>query len=264
MLTAVNTIRFVLTCWKLNLAGAMEFRISFLLTAGMMILNNTVWVLFWGVYFHRFPVVNGWDFRDVMMMWAISAGGFGLAASLFGNAFRLSSLVAGGQLDIYMAQPKPVLLSILVSRMSVSAIGDFLFAVILFVMFGQLTAAGLLKFALALAITMTIYIFFMVIVHSLAFYMGNAEGIGQQMLNAVLAFATYPTNIFKGLGKLMLFTVIPAGFISYLPIGLIKRVELPFLFGALGMAAALALLATWFFYTGLRRYSSGNMISLRM
>lgn len=44
-------LRFVWACWKLNLAGAMEFRLSFLLTAGMMIVNNVVWIVFWGIYF---------------------------------------------------------------------------------------------------------------------------------------------------------------------------------------------------------------------
>nr|WP_239551011.1 ABC-2 family transporter protein [Paenibacillus elgii] len=150
-------LRFVWTCWKLNLTGAMEFRLSFLMTAGMMMVNNAVWIFFWGLYFQRFPVVNGWELQDVMMMWAVSAGGFGLSAVLFGNAYRLASLVAGGQLDLYLTQPKPVLLHILVSRMSVSAIGDVLFALLLYGLFGDRSPLGLLKFVLALLIAMLIF-----------------------------------------------------------------------------------------------------------
>ncbi|MDQ1912205.1 ABC-2 family transporter protein [Paenibacillus sp. GD4] len=256
--------RFVFTCWKLNLAGAMEFRLSFLLTAGMMVVNNTVWIVFWGIYFSRFKVVNGWEFQDVMMMWAVSSGGFGLAATLFGNTFRIATLVAGGQLDIYLAQPKPVLLHVLISRMSVSAIGDILFAVTLFVMFGDTSWLGVLKFVLAMLIAMLIFIFFMVGVHSLAFFIGNAEGLAHQLFNAILAFSTYPTGIFRGWGKLMLFTVIPAGFISYMPIGLLRQVEPLFLGQALGVTALLSLFGFGLFHLGLKRYSSGNMISMRM
>ncbi|UQZ86539.1 hypothetical protein SK3146_05832 [Paenibacillus konkukensis] len=255
---------FVWTCWKLNLAGAMEFRMSFLLTAGMMVVNNAVWILFWGLYFQRFQVVQGWTFRDVAMMWAVSAGGFGLSAVLFGNAYRLASLVAAGQLDIYLAQPKPVLLHILISRMSVSAIGDILFSLILFALFGDLTPAGMLKFALALLLAMLIFLFFVVAAQTLAFYIGSAEGIGQQLFNGLLAFSTYPTGIFTGLGKLLLFTVIPAGFISYLPIGLLRSVEPLFLAEAAGIALLLTAGGSAFFYIGLRRYSSGNMMGLRM
>jgi ABC-2 type transport system permease protein len=254
---------FVWSCWKLNLAGAMEFRISFLLTAGMMLVNNTVWILFWGLYFQRFQVVNGWSFQDVMMMWAVSAGGFGLSATLFGNAYRLASLISAGQLDIYLSQPKPVLLHILISRMSVSAIGDVVFALIIYGMFGDLSPAGLLKFGLALLIAMLVFLFFVVIAQSLAFFLGNAEGLGQQLFNGMLAFSTYPTGIFSGWGKLILFTLIPAGFISYLPIGLLRAVDPLFLGQALGAALLLTAGGTGFFYYGLKQYSSGNAMGMR-
>lgn len=261
---AAGLAAFVWCCWKLNLAGAMEFRFSFLLTAGMMVVNNIVWILFWGLYFNRFQVVNGWSFQDVMMMWAVSAGGFGLNAVLFGNAPRLAGLIANGQLDIVMSQPKPVLLHLLVGRMSVSAIGDVAFAFMLYALFGDLSPAGLGKFALALLIAVLVFLFFTVTVQSLAFYIGNAEGLGQQLFNGLLAFSTYPTGIFSGWGKLILFTVLPAGFISYLPIGLLRSIEPLFLGEALGMAALLTAGGTLFFYKGLKKYSSGNQMGLRM
>jgi len=261
---AWGLVRFVLACWKLNLAGAMEFRLSFLMTAGMMMVNNAVWILFWGLYFLRFPVVNGWELRDVMMMWAVSAGGYGLSAVFFGNAYRLASLIAGGQIDLYLTQPKPVLLHILISRMSVSAIGDVLFALILFAAFGDATWIGTLKFALALLIAMLLFLFFVVAAHSLAFFIGNAEGIANQLFSAFLNFSTYPTGIFRGLGRLVMFTVIPAGFISYLPIGLLREAEPLFLAQALGMTLLVTCGGIGLFYAGLRKYSSGNRMDLRM
>lgn len=255
--------RFVWECWKLNLAGAMEFRLSFLLTAGMMIINNVVWIVFWGIYFSRFHVLNGWGLQDVMMLWAIAAGGFGVMATFFGNASRISNLIATGQLDIYLTQPKPVLLHVLISRMSVSAIGDVLFGLMIYVAFGDKSGLGLLKFALAMVLSTLIFCFFTVIVNCLAFWLGNTEGLSFQLYNALLTFTTYPTSIFKGLGKVVLFTVLPAGFISYLPIGLLREIDLPFLLAAVGITLILCIGAISLFYGGLRRYSSGNMMGLR-
>ncbi|CAM4401530.1 ABC-2 family transporter protein [Paenibacillus alkaliterrae] len=256
-------LTFVLRSWTLNLAGAMEFRLSFLLTAGMMIINNIVWIIFWGLYFNRFQVLNGWELHDVMMLWAVSAGGFGLMATFFGNASRIANIIATGQLDVYLAQPKPVLLHVLISRMSVSAIGDVLFALLVFAIFGDKSVAGIAKFGLALAIAAVIFIFFTVIVNCLAFWLGNTEGLSIQLFNALLTFTTYPTSIFKSWGKLVLFAVIPAGFISYLPIGLLREIDLPFLAGALAVSALLAAGGTLLFYRGLKRYASGNMMTLR-
>ncbi|MEF3310256.1 ABC-2 family transporter protein [Paenibacillus sp. GYB004] len=263
MSTAANLLKFVWACWKLNLSGAMEYRMSFFLTAGMMVVNNVVWIFYWGVYFTKFPVVNGWELQDVMMMWAVSAGGFGLSAVLFGNSYAMSTLIANGQLDTYLTQPKPVLLHVLISRMSVSAIGDVVFGLMLYALFGDHTLAGLLKFGFGLALATTIFIFFNVIAQSLAFYIGNAEGIGQQVFIGFVTFSTYPTDIFRGLGRLVLFTVIPAGFISYLPIGLLREVKWTFLAGAAGMALLVTAVGVFVFYRGLRRYSSGNMMSMR-
>lgn len=268
MLTGGKKVRaaaaFLWTCWKLNLAGAMEFRMSFLMTAGLMVVNNFVWIFFWSVFFERFNVVNGWGLQDVMMLWAVSAGGYGIAASLFGNMNRIASMVANGQLDVYLVQPKPVLLNVLASRMSVSAIGDAAFSIMLYVLFGAGTWLGFAKYALAHLVAAAIFLFFMVIMNSLAFWIGNAEGLTGQMFNALLSFSTYPTDIFKGWGRLVIFTAVPAGFISYMPIGLMRgAVQWDFLLGALGMSLFLAAGGTWFFYTGLRRYSSGNTIAIR-
>jgi ABC-2 type transport system permease protein len=229
----------------------------------MMLINNVVWIVFWGLYFRRFPIVNGWELHDVMMLWAVSAGGFGLMATLFGNSTKLAGMIAGGQLDVYLAQPKPVLLHVLVSRMSVSAIGDVAFALLVYAAFGDKSVAGVAKFVLAMVLAALIFIFFTVIVNCLAFWLGNTEGLSFQLFNALLTFTTYPTGIFRGLGKLVLFTVIPAGFISYMPIGPLRQTNVPFTAAIVAVAGALTVGGVWLFYAGLRRYASGNMIGLR-
>ncbi|WP_254776791.1 ABC-2 family transporter protein [Paenibacillus sp. yr247] len=84
-----------------------------------------------------------------------------------------------------------------------------------------------------------------------------------QLYNGLLTFTTYPTSIFRGLGKIVLFTVLPAGFISYLPIGLLRHADIPFITGAIAVTVLLCLGGITLFYRGLRRYASGNMMGLR-
>lgn len=264
MSTAVKWLRFCLTSWKLNLAGAMEFRMSFLMTAGMMMLNNAIWIFFWSIYFNSFPIVRGWEFRDVMMIQAVVTAGFGWSATLFGNALRIAYMTANGELDTYLTQPKPVLLNVLVSRMSVTAIGDFLFGWIVYAFFGDRSIKGFLLFLAASVLAGLIYLFFHVLTQSLAFYIGNAEGLGHQFFISFITFTTYPTDIFKGLGKLILFTVLPAGFISYMPIGLLREIQPRYTLGLLAVVVLLALFAVGLFYRGLSRYSSGNRMGVRM
>jgi len=260
---AFGILRYVCTCWKLNLAGAMEFRLSFLLTAGMMFVNNCIWLVFWAIFFHRFPVVNGWRLEDVMLMWAVGAGGFGWASMLFGNFNRLAGIVAGGDLDVYLAQPKPVLLNVLVSRMSLTAIGDFLFGVAVYAFAGEHSAAGLLRFALALLISGLLYLFVTLAAGTLAFYIGNAEGFAYQAFVSLVALSTYPTDIFKGAARTLLFTLVPAGFISYMPIGLLADPKPVFVASAIAAVLVSGTAGVTMFHLGLRRYASGNRTAMR-
>ncbi|MBL0389296.1 ABC-2 family transporter protein [Tumebacillus sp. ITR2] len=259
-----NLLDFLLTTWKLNLAGAMEFRLSFSITVGTMLINNFVWVFFWGVYFTKFPLVNGWRLQDVMMAQAVGCGAYGVAAVFFGNFIGIANIVSTGQLDTYLAQPKPVLLHVLVSKMTISAIGDLLFTFILYGLYGNHSPLGFAKLLLALLVGSTIMVFFNVLAQSLSFFIGNAEGLGFQVFNAFLTVSMYPTDIFRGIGKLILFTVLPAGFISFLPIGFLRDWSSTFVWTSIAVAVGVTLLAFWVFRIGLKRYGSGNMMTMRM
>ncbi len=85
-----------------------------------------------------------------------------------------------------------------------------------------------------------------------------------QFFITLITFMTYPTDIFRGFGRIVLFTVIPAGFVSYMPIGLLRQVDVTFLLEALGCALLLLAGSVWVFHIGLRRYSSGNLMGIRM
>ncbi|QYR24202.1 ABC-2 family transporter protein [Paenibacillus sp. sptzw28] len=260
-LTAI--LRFLATCWKVNLSSAMEYRASFLLMAGMMFLNNFMWLFFWSLFFNRFPLVNGWGLHDVMMLWALGAGGFGWANILFGNFHRIAGIVAGGQLDVYLSQPKPVLLHVIASRMSVTAIGDFAFGIAVYLWVGDHSLTGAVLYLFGLLISGALFMAVMIIAGCCSFFIGSSEGIAQQVLNGFLALTTYPADIFRGAARLLLFSLVPAGFISYLPIGLLKHFDPWFVSGAIGTTLLFSVIAVLFFQAGLRRYTSGNAIAMR-
>jgi ABC-2 type transport system permease protein len=103
-----------------------------------------------------------------------------------------------------------------------------------------------------------------IIAQSLAFYFGNAEGVAQQIFIAMITFTTYPIDIFHGVTRVLLFVVLPAGFVSTLPIAFFRNFSWMFLGQMLVVLVFFLALAIFVFYRGLRRYESGNMITLRM
>ena len=255
--------RFVWGYVTANIQSALEYRLSFATQVFAMLLNDLMWLIFWLAYFGKFPLVAGWGRDDVVMLWAVVAAGFGLGTTICGNVFRLAGMIVRGEMDFYLALPKPVLPHALISRMSITAPGDIAFGVLVFAVIVQPTLMQCLLFGLFMITTAMILVAFGVITQSLSFWLGNAEGLAQQMTNALISFSTYPTVIFSNTVKLFLFTVIPAGFIAYVPVQLLREFSWSWFGGLLAFALGMVVLAAFVFRSGLRRYESGNLVLMR-
>lgn len=256
-------LRFIGRYITANIQGALEYRLSFVSQTVAMLLNDLAWLIFWLAYFSSFPLVAGWGRPEIITMWAIVAAGFGIGDTFCGGTFRIAGMIIRGELDFYLALPKPVLLHMLVSRMSVTAIGDVAFGMIVYAVLIRPSPIQVALFGLCTLTGAIIFISFGVITQSLAFWLGNAEGVGQQFFNALLNFSTYPTVIFTGLIKVLLFTVIPAGFITYMPVQLLRSPSWMMLGQLILFTVTAAVVAFVVFHRGLRRYESGNLVLVR-
>jgi len=249
--------------FRLNLRSHLEYRGAFLSQAVAMIVNDSIWIVFWTLFFNRFPVLQGWHQKDVLTIWAISASGFGIAATIFGNTFQLAALITRGQLDAWMLYPRLLLPHLALGKMVPSATGDAIFGYVLFIAFVR---PDLSHFALFVLFTITAAIVFTAVflmAGSLSFFVGNAEVLAEQWIFSVVTFSTYPATLFEGGVKILLFTLIPAGFVSYLPVDALNTLSLVYAgYTLLGSLAFLAI-GVSMFYIGLSRYESGNLIGMR-
>lgn len=256
-------LQLILTYLRHNLMSAMAYRGAFFLQIVGMILNNAMFLFFWWVLFSRIPVIRGWDLSQVLLLFAVVATGFGIANAVFGNALRLARIIATGQLDYYLSLPADPLLHVLVSRMSLSAWGDIVFGVSLFLLASGLAVVKLpLFFFLGLASAM-VYVAFAVLVGSLAFWIGNAEHLANQVLISLITLAIYPVDVFPSAVRLLLYTLIPAAFVGAIPAGILTGFSWSQVLLLLIVVPLMVLGARLVFNLGLRRYSSGNLIVTR-
>lgn len=248
---------------KLNLMAAMEYRSAFALQALGMAVQNLVMVFFWSVFFSQFPPIHGWGVRETLTIWALTASGFGLAHIVCGNSFNIARIIATGGLDYYLALPFDTLTHVLVSRMSLSAWGDLFFGIVLALILrpGDLSAFGL--FLLGSLCTAVVFVAFAVAVGSLAFFIGNAEGLGMQVLNAFMNLSTYPADVFPGPIRMVLYTLVPAALATTLPASIIQSFTWNDSIVLVSASLALALISRVLFHIGLRRYESGNLLIMR-
>lgn len=258
-----NYIDLVMAYTRLNWNAQLEYRGAFASQVVAMFINDGVWVAFWALFFTRFPVIRGWSVNDVITIWAITAAGFGIAYAVFGNGLGLADLITRGQLDAWMLYPRALLPHLLLGRMHATAWGDMLFGYAVYIGFVRPDLVHLLMFTgLTLSVAM-LFVGFAVLSGSLSFYLGNASSVSQQWQFALITFSTYPSILFEGAIKLVLYTVIPAGFVSYLPIEALRQLSPGYAALALAGSLGVLIVGTLVFYRGLRRYESGNLTEMR-
>ena len=93
---------------------------------------------------------------------------------------------------------------------------------------------------------------------------GLSRGWSKKYCDALFLFALYPTNIYSGVLQVVMFTLIPAGVISYLPVELARQFSWLQLFLLVGSSLGFLALAFFVFYSGLKKYESGNRFGTRL
>jgi ABC-2 type transport system permease protein len=247
---------------KINIATSMEYRASFFIQTTTMIANDFIWLLFWWIFFNKFNAINGWQMEQIIMLYAIVTLSYGLTGVFFGNKNEISTIIAEGKLDFYLSLPKNELFHLLISRSSWFSLGDIIFGLILGIISFSIWQWPL--FLLLSLISATIIISFSIIIHSLAFYWGQAEETARTVNLGLISMATYPHTIFTGAVKFMLLTILPAGFISSIPVELLQAFNLKWFLLMILVAIIFMTIAIIVFKKGLKRYESGSMITLRV
>jgi ABC-2 type transport system permease protein len=260
----VAELRFALALVAMNLKSSFALRGAFWLQAGFMLANNVLYFAFWWIFFDRFEEIRGWRVGDVCALFGIVAAGFGAAVVFAGGMRELSRCVTDGDLDAFLTLPRNPLLHVVASRTNASGWGDMCSGVLFLGISGRVTAETWPLALVAVALSALVFVASGVIVHSLAFWLGRIDAIARQAWDFLVTFSIYPRPLFGGLLKVVLFTLLPAGFIGYLPYELVRDFEWTGLAAAAGGAAAYAALALFVFAAGLRRYESGNRFGVRV
>lgn len=264
MLTVVkNQLKVSALSIKYGLMKEMVNKITFLSNIFFMILNNTCMLIQWIVLYSLKSDIGGYSFKQILLLWGFAAGSYGISRFFFSNAFNLASTITNGKLDAYLVQPKNVLLATITSSVTVSALADILYAYIMYVLHG-FTLKGLLLFTFFIITGGLILTAISIILNSFSFWFTNTEAfadIGNALMNN---FDTYPEGIFKGITKWLLFTIIPVGIVTYLPVKLMSQFQLHLFFLCLGATCLFIFLAFFFFYKGLKRYSGSNLMQARL
>ncbi|OLR26829.1 ABC transporter permease [Bacillus cereus] len=258
-----NELSFWKTLVFINLSSNLEYRFNFILQSSFMILNNFIYIIFWLIFFNSFQQINGWGMSDMYLLTSVVTTGYGLAMIFCGNAPNVANIISMGKLDTYLLLPKNVFFHILFSKMSTKAIGDLIFGISILGLSGINDLSSICIWIVSVFFVSIIFVFFHALFGTLAFWIGKANLIQEQSNSALLAFSLYPQTIFDKFGKLLMFTILPAGMVGMVPVELIKSFNLTSFFLLVGFSIFIALVCIFMFYRGLKKYESSNIFTFR-
>lgn len=260
MLTAVkNQIKISILSIKYALIREMLNKTTFITNIVFMVLNNASFLVQWIILFQIKDNFGGYTFKDVLLLWGLSAGTYGISHFLFKKAYHLSDMINTGKLDSFLVQPKNVLLSAITTDVETSALGDLLYAYIVFFIYG-FTIKGFILYTIFIILGGLILTAIAVILASLSFWFNKSDIIADTGNGLMIHFSTYPDGIFKGITKILLYTLIPVGITTYIPIKIMSNFNILHFGIILLVTIFLVLVAFIIFNKGLKKYSSSNLM----
>jgi ABC-2 type transport system permease protein len=252
---SARALRFTAALVSTSLQSSVASRSAFSMQVAFMALNNLMFLSTWFILFARFERVGDFGLPDMLLLFGVSAAGFGLAAVFCGGALELSRTIADGGLDALLCQPKSVLVRAVAARSLASGWGDVASGVLL-IAFAD--GAPLALVPLAVLLAAVAFVATACIAHSAAFWLGRVESLARAFFELVVLFTLYPPSLFGSGVRVLLFTLLPAGVVAYLPVELLRAPSVASVATATLAVAAFAVLAWFVFTAGLRRYESGS------
>ena len=251
-----NSLACVVALARANLAGHHADLGRMIVLSGVMFLQNFLFFMVWVVFFSSVGQVQGWRLEQVSLLYGLAAASVGLMLLVGDGARTLPFLVRDGGLDAFITRPRHPLPALLLSRSSMASLGDLVSAPVYWFAFG---GASLDKLPLLIGLSLvsaTIFISVVIVLCSVAFWIPKSGRFADQLFEMLIIFVLIPQHA-QPLGvKLVTYSLLPAGFISLIPVSLLIYFDGLTFAILLAATAGYAALAVAVFNAGLRRYVS--------
>ena len=242
----------------------MEYTANFwmMVLSGIIMRGLLMGVVF--VLFHNIPDIAGWQEGEVYLILGFIIITEGLHNIFADGIWHIPVLVFRGGLDVMLARPVSPLYQILTHELGLQGVGN--------VMVGVLSIGiGLMAMDWFTPLPIIVCVFFVLtgtilrmsynlISLSHAFWIHGGLLNAGFLIHSIGEFARFPVAIYPWPMRFVLFFVIPAGFIGFVPALIIRGDGVLFYTAALVVVTVLYfLLARAVFYRGVRRYESMGM-----
>lgn len=259
-----NHLKLIWDYFVLNLKKEWKYKASFFMQIIMMILNDLFFIIQWYIVFKLVDNIGGYGFHESLMLFGIAAGGFGFCHAFFGGAWKMKDIIYDGKLDVFLTQPKNVLINVCCSSTDVGAIGDMIYAFVVLAIVGAPWYWYLLMFPVMI-LSGLVYVSSFAAYCSLCFYIKRGDAVAKSVEGTMNKSGNYPPAIYNVAVKTLLYTIIPVFFYTFIPAEYVFfNFHIGFALLFVAVTILWVLLTFLLFKLGLKKYNSGNLMGGRL
>lgn len=235
--------KLVVRIVALNFRAEFEYRANFWMQVGYGVLWQASIIVFVTVLLGRFPGLDGWPSRAVLLIAAMRMLSHGVFVICFDRVTELANLVQEGRIDGYLLRPMPVYLQVQLSSFPSNAIGDLLVGISMFAWAVERVGIawtplriGYLTAGLSGGVFMEAAIF--TALSCLHLHVPAAKSWSYWTEELMSTFGNYPLRFLPGIVNGAFTFVLPLAFVAYLPAAVLTDRT-----GSLGVPAVIAVAA---------------------
>lgn len=249
---------------RTSIRSRMQYKFNFVLGAILAALIQISEFLMVALVLHKFGAIKGWSLYEIGYLFAIMTLSKTLYRTFGNEVHHLEKYLVGGELDQLLTRPMPVLLALLPQnfRLMVGEVlqGGF---ILCWSLAGMMNSGQIgwtvIPLSLLVIVTGAIILFSIgLATATLGFWTTRIEELQVITEDAARTAAQYPLTLYPKWMSSLLLTVIPVGFVNYVPALYLLRGEggvwVLALIAAIALLCLTASLRFWAF--GMTKYQS--------
>lgn len=213
--------------FALNIKARMEYRADFAISlVGILFLNILGALALWMI-FHSIPSLAGWNYHELIFIYAFALVSVVPAQVLFDNLWQLGAKLMDGSFIKYYFRPLDIVFYFVSERVDVKGLGQVVFGgAMLIYSSGELGIVWGLEntfiFLLLILSASLVMMGIMLLTSALSFWFLNAN-FALLFVHKLKGIAHFPMNIYNNIFKFLFSFVIPIGYLAFYPAQVILR-----------------------------------------
>jgi ABC-2 type transport system permease protein len=224
-----------------------------------MFFNNALYLFLFYVLFEYFGTINGYNFADVALIQGIAMIAIGIVHVSFGGITRMIDSVFDGRIDLFLSQPLSVLAHIGMSRSAQDGWGDIALGLLAIIFFAPNHFLLAVVCALVGAVA---FVALEILMNTLAFYLPRPKALVRGLRFSTIAMASWPMDLYPTAVRVVVYGL-GIALVSTVPRNIVASFDWTTFAVFVALSFTLLWIATWVFRNALRRYESGNLVTMR-